>query len=176
MEEINTEEIAMKNISFEKIRDEHLNDVLDIYNYYVLNTTTTFHAHALSLEEMREIVCFNNPIYKTFVILADGSLCGYVILTQHKKREAYNSTAEVTIYLKPEYTGKGLGSKAIRFIESYAKKTNTIHVLVATICGENSKSINLFIHNGYFKCAHFREVGKKFGQLLDVVAYQKIIG
>jgi phosphinothricin acetyltransferase len=25
------------------------------------------------------------------------------------------------------------------------------------------------------KCAHYKEIGKKFGQLLDVVAYQKIM-
>ncbi|WP_394325579.1 GNAT family N-acetyltransferase [Methanosarcina barkeri] len=55
------------------------------------------------------------------------------------------------------------------------QKKQNIHVLIATICGENSKSINLFVRNGFSKCAHYKEVGEKFGQLLDVMAYQKII-
>ncbi|MDP4094039.1 MAG: N-acetyltransferase family protein [Bacillota bacterium] len=164
----------MKNITFEEIRDEHLESVLKIYTHYVLNTTATFHAHALSLDEMREIVFFTNPIYKTFVIMENETIVGYVILTQHKKREAYNRTAEVTIYLKPDYVGKGIGSKAVQYIEDFAK-TKGIHALVATICGENSKSINLFSRNGYFKCAHYKEVGMKFGIMLDIVAYQKIL-
>lgn len=63
---------------------------------------------------------------------------------------------------------------AVKYIEGFAKNKN-IHVLVATICGENSGSINLFEKNGYTKCAHYKEVGEKFGQFLDVVAYQKII-
>jgi L-amino acid N-acyltransferase YncA len=50
-----------------------------------------------------------------------------------------------------------------------------MHVLMATICGENDKSIRLFEKNGYFKCAHYKEVEEKFGELLDVVAYQKIL-
>ena len=63
---------------------------------------------------------------------------------------------------------------AIRYIEEFAKKQK-LHVLVATICGENEASIHLFAKNGYVKCAHYKEVGQKFGQLLDVVAYQKIL-
>lgn len=90
------------------------------------------------------------------------------------KREAYDGTAEVTIYLKTGFTGKGLGSMALKYVENHAKHQH-LHVLVATICGENEESIRLFSKNGYDKCAHYKEVGQKFGQLLDVVAYQKIL-
>lgn len=164
----------MCKITFDEIKEEHLDEVLKIYTHYVLNTNATFHAHALSKDEMRELVFFENPKYKTFVIKSADTINGYAILTQHKKREAYDGTAEVTVYLKPECIGKGIGSQAIKFIEDIAKQQN-IHVLIAIICGENSKSINLFARNGFSKCAHYKEVGKKFGQLLDVIAYQKII-
>lgn len=164
----------MQNISFEQIKDEHLQSVLDIYTHYVLNTTATFHAHALTIDEMKDIVYFDNQKYKSFVIIDDQNICGYVILAQHKTREAYNDTAEVTIYLKTEYIGKGMGTLAIQYIENYAK-TLGIHALIATICGENIKSIKLFSRNGYFKCAHYKEVGRKFGQVLDIVAYEKIL-
>lgn len=92
-----------------------------------------------------------------------------------KKREAYDSTAEATVYLKPGFTGKGIGNLAVKFIEEYAL-TQGFHALIALICGENTESIKVFEKNGYEKCAHYKEVGKKFGQWLDVVAYQKIIG
>lgn len=164
----------METISFEKVSDETLPEVLKIYTYYVLNTTATFHAHALSEDEMREIVFFDNAKYCTYVMKENNLIIGYVILTQHKKREAYDATAEVTIYLKPGFTGKGIGSKAIMFIEKKAQEQR-MHVLVATICGENRPSIHLFEKNGFTKCAQYKEVGIKFGQYLDVVAYQKII-
>lgn len=162
------------NIVFEEMQEKYLSEVLSIYTHYVTNTTATFHAHALNESEMREIVFFDNPIYRTYIIKESDTVCGYIILTQHKKREAYDKTGEVTIYLKPDYIGQGIGSQAIQFIEVAAVKQN-LHVLVATICGENSKSIHLFERNGYSKCAHYKEVGTKFGQYLDAVAYQKII-
>ena len=164
----------MDNVIFEEVKEKHTQELLDIYTYYVLNTTATFHDHAITMDEMKELIFFENPVYKTFIIRIDEVICGYVILTQHKKREAYNKTAEVTIYLRDGYAGKGIGTKAVEYIEKYAKTVN-MHALVATICGQNKNSINLFKHCGYFKCAHFKEVGRKFGQVLDVVAYEKIL-
>jgi L-amino acid N-acyltransferase YncA len=162
-------------IQFEELGNKHLAEITEIYNYYILNSTATFHGRRLSVDEMKELVLFDDPKYKTYIVLQDNILCGYVILSQYKKREAYNDTAEITIYLKPDLTGKGIGSIVMNFIEGIAKKLN-LHVLVATISGENSKSIKLVEKNGYFKCAHYKEVGRKFGKLLDVVAYQKILG
>jgi L-amino acid N-acyltransferase YncA len=123
---------------------------------------------------MKEIVNLNHSIYKTFVIFMDDSLCGYVLFTQHKKREAYNTTAEVTIYLKFEFSSKGIGGTALSFIENEAKNAG-IHALIATITNENIASIKLFEKNGYFKCADYKEVGKKFGRYLDLIAYEKIL-
>lgn len=157
-----------------ELEEADLQKVTDIYNHYVLNTTATFHGHALTAAEMRELVFFENPKYKTFTIKDDQYLIGYLIITQHKKREAYDGTAEVTIYLKSGFTGKGVGTYTLRFAEEIAIKSG-IHVLVATICGENAQSIRLFEKNGFVKCAHYKEVGKKFGQWLDAVAYQKIL-
>lgn len=164
----------MSEYRFVEMQEQYLNEILDIYTHYVLNSNATFHARVLTHEEMREIVFFNSEPYRTYVIFEDNTICGYVILSQHKKREAYNTTAEVTIYLKPGFIGKGIGTMALQHIEKYARQQN-LHVLIATICGENERSIKLFEKNGYIKCAHYKEVGQKFEKFLDVVAYQKII-
>lgn len=164
----------MSKYRFEEMREDHLDEVLQIYTYYVLNTTATFHANPPTREEMKDIVFFANKRYTTLVLLEENLIVGYVLLTQHKKREAYDATAEVSIYLKPDAKGKGIGSLAIHKIEEYAIRQG-LHVLIATICGENEDSIRLFNKNGYFQCAYYKEVGQKFGQLLDIVAYQKIL-
>jgi L-amino acid N-acyltransferase YncA len=164
----------MNKVCMEELREEHLQAVLDIYNYYVQNTTVTFHNRILSPEEMRQIVFFDTDQYKSFIIQENGGICGYVILTQYKKREAYDGTAEVTVYLKHDCTGKGIGSVAVQFIEKLAKEKG-YHALLAGICAENDRSIRLFERNGYVKCAHFKEVGMKFGRQLDVVWYEKLM-
>lgn len=164
----------MENIGFIEMKEEFLPEVTRIYNHYILNSTATFHAGEMSQKDMGEIVFTGNARFKSFVVKADERICGYSILSPFKKREAYDATAEVTVYLDPGYTGKGIGSKAIKHLEEVASEDG-FHVLLAVICGENHSSIELFKKLGYEKCAHYKEVGKKFGRWLDVVSYQKII-
>ncbi|HOB12051.1 MAG TPA: N-acetyltransferase family protein [Syntrophomonadaceae bacterium] len=162
------------NITFQAVKPEHLPYIYDIYTYYVLNSTATFQIIPPNKEEMAQMVFFDNPRYQTFAILDDEVVCGYVLLTHFNKREAYNRTAEVTIYLHPDYVGQGIGSQGLQHIEEFAR-TRDIHVLVAIICGENQPSIKLFSRQGYSQCACYRQVGEKFGRLLDMVAFQKIL-
>lgn len=164
----------MAEIEFLELDEIYLPQILEIYNYYIKNTTATFHIHPLTLNEMRRIVFYSDPRFKTFVIFNNDQLCGYCILTRFKAREAYRITAEATLYLKPEFTGKGIGSQALRFLEKLARQKG-FHSLIGGICGENTASLKLFEKNGYTKCAHYKEVGKKFGRLLDIVHYQKLL-
>lgn len=161
-------------IVFEEIQEQHLPAIMRTYNYYVEHTTISFHTEPLTLEEIRSNVIHPNPKYKSFVILDEGMFKGYVLITQHKNKQAYDVTAEVTIYLDPEQLGHGLGSRAIAFLEKQGRASG-FHVLIATVCTENERSIRLFEKHGYLKCAHFKEIGFKFGRRLDIASYQKII-
>lgn len=158
-----------------EVSEQHLAQLQTIYNYYVSHTTVSFHTEELTLDEMRSNVMNGQPRYQTYVIEEQDAIIGYALLTQHKNKQAYDGTAEVTIYIAPDYLGSGIGTKAISSLELQAKVLG-FHVLVATICTENERSIRLFERLGYEKCAHFKEVGYKFGRRLDIASYQKIIG
>lgn len=164
----------MPTINFVEINESYLPKVREIYNYYIQNTTATFHIQPVTLDEMRRIVFYSDPRFKTYLIFDHDQLCGYCILARYKEREAYSITAGASLYLHPEFTGKGIGSEALKFLESLARQ-NGFHSLIGGICLENTASIKLFEKNGYTKCAHYKEIGKKFGRLLDIVNYQKIL-
>ncbi len=162
-------------VKFAATEEHHVSAIRDIYNYYVLNTTVTFHAEALDDEEMRSILFFKNPRFCSYTILGnEDQVAGYLILGYYKPRQAYDYTAEVTIYLHPEWIGKGIGRKAMLYIEEIAKQKK-FHALLGVICSENETSIELFKKFGYWECAHFKEVGLKYNRLLDVVVYEKLI-
>jgi phosphinothricin acetyltransferase len=161
-------------IQFEKATLNDLVPIKEIYDYYITETTATFHTHPISFEELREIIPFHNKKYPSFLIKADGKTAGYCYLSQYKKRQAYDRTAEATIYLKQEFCGRGIGFKTVNFLEETALNRG-IKVLLGTITGTNENSIRLFAKCGFEKCAHFKQVGKKFDELLDVVIYEKIL-
>jgi phosphinothricin acetyltransferase len=162
------------NIRFEPMKDEYLENAAEIYNYYIENTTVTFHTEQLSAQDMKPILYQDDPFYISMGIFDGDDFCGYAYMAPYKKRQAYRISSEVTLYLDPKLTGKGVGSMALNLLEEHALK-NGIHSFLAVVCSENSASIKLFSKNGYEKCAHFKEVGIKFGRMLDIVVLQKIL-
>jgi phosphinothricin acetyltransferase len=163
-------------ITFKEANLSDLDFVLDLYNYYLLNTTATFDYEKITLEELQVRLSFNNKKYGTFLVYdqADKIIIGFCFLTQFRKKPAYDKSAEIGIYLKPENTGRKLGHIMIRFLEEYAKE-NQIEVIIASISGENVNSIRLFERLGYERCAHFKKIAVKFNRRLDLIHYQKIL-
>jgi len=163
-------------IAYERVEPAHIGDLKEIYNHYVLNSTATFHYEPRTDADMTEMLIQHDPEYlsEAFLIRWDGEIAGYGYFAPYKKREAYKCSSEVTLYLKEGFTGRGIGPQTLSMMEERAKDAG-MHTLLSVICGENTASIRLFEKAGYDKCAHLKEVGKKFGRLLDVVMYQKML-
>jgi phosphinothricin acetyltransferase len=162
------------NIHLKELKEQDLALVQEIYNHYVLHSTVTFQKDLVSLEKLKNEIPVGHPKYKSFLIESEDKICGYCYLSQYKNRQAYDRTAEVTLYLKPGFEGKGIGKQTLPKLEAVAIN-HQIKVLIAIITEENLPSVKLFENAAYEKCAHFKKVGEKFGSLLDVVAYQKIL-
>lgn len=164
----------MESISFQPVTDDILRALVDILNYYIEHTTVSFYTEKLSVDDMREKVIFDDSPFRAFSIKQAEKIIGYCAVSPWKKQQAYRHTGEINIYLAPDYTGKGIGSRAICFLEEHAK-ANDIHNLIAGLCAENYQSKRLFEKNGFVQCAYFKEVGKKFGRTLDTMYLQKLV-
>lgn len=161
-------------IEFKIAGEADYENILHVYNYYIKNSTATFHLEELKLDEIKASLPTNSDLYKTFIINYNGGFCGYCYINNWKPRQAYNRSVELTLYIKPEFQGKGIGRKTLEFLEEYAKKRR-IRNLLGVITLENVASIMLFKKMGYEKVGHLKNIGEKFGRLLDVVTYQKQI-
>ena len=165
----------MMKIEFPEITEPDFEFIKEVYDHYIIHSTATYYTERISVEELKGFILTGHPKYKSYLIKADNIDCGFCYLSQYKKRQAYDRTAEVSLYLKPDSTGHGIGFTALQHLEKVAAM-NGISVLIGIISGDNENSIKLFEKSGYEKCAHYRQVGEKFNKILDVVAYQKILG
>ena len=135
-------------------------------------STVTFDPKPISVGTLLARILVNHDLYKTYMIHHIGEIVGFCFLSQFKKHESYKRTAELGVYLKPEHTGRGLGTKAVEHLKQVAVKKG-LKVLVASISGENEGSSGLFRKLRWEKCAHFRKVGEKWGRAIDVICFQK---
>lgn len=161
-------------VEFIEASEVDLPFIAEVYNYYVLNSTSTFHTQPETVNYFKSVLPLQHKLYVTYIIKYNNQPCGYCYLGNLKPRQAYNRSSEVTIYLQPTIKGKGVGSKTLDFLESKAKEKG-LKNLIGVITAENTGSIKLFEKKGYLKVGHLKNIGEKFGRLLDVLTYQKEI-
>lgn len=162
----------MNEISFTVAEEKDLPVVLGIYNHYILTTTATFRLEPIALETLRSFIFLNHALYKAYLIHHRGEIAGFCFLTQYRNFQAYDRTAEIGVYLKPDFTHRQLGGAAVHHLEEVAR-TGGIKTLIASISGENTGSLKLFRKLGYEECGHFKRVGEKFGRVIDVIYFQR---
>lgn len=147
-----------------------------VYNHYVETSTATFQTEPVTAAEWAaESVAGEPGRHGAWAVEDRGAFAGYVLVTPFKSRCAYRDTAEVTVYLAPGHAGRGLGGEALEFVDEHAV-TAGLHALLAVVCAENAASLRAFERAGYERCALLREVGSKFGRLLDVVYLERVVG
>lgn len=161
-------------IEFKDVNENDYAAILNVYNYYIKNSTATFHMHELSEQEIKASLPKNHKVYKTYTIWFNSEFCGYCYINYWKPRHAYDLSVELTLYIKPEFQGKGIGRQTLEFLEQTSKQKG-LKNLLGVITLENTASIKLFEKMGYEKVGHLKNIGEKFGRVLDVVTYQKQI-
>jgi phosphinothricin acetyltransferase len=150
--------------------------ILDIYNWAILNTTATNDYEPHTLEQRAAwFDSHQRDGFPVFVAEDDaGRMVGWSSLSRYKERIGYRFTAEDSIYLAPEAQGRGLGKLLIPPLIDSARAMG-LHAIVAGIDSENVASLKLHARFGFVEVAHFREVGFKFGQWLDVVYLELVL-
>ena len=159
------------------IRDVQLKDINqinDIYNYQIKNSTATFDEEIYSLENMEKKVMMISKKYPYIVFEEENNVVAFCYVNEWKSKAAYKSTVELTVYVSPENHGKGIGYKLMDKIIEKTKDSGFI-TIISCVTEGNTASDKLHNKFGFEKVSHFRKVGKKFDKWLDVIDYELIL-
>ena len=152
---------------------DDLEAITEIYNYAITKTVATFDTEVKTLDEQKEWFKNHGSKYPVIVAEDDGGIVGFASLAQYSTKCAYSDTAEISLYVKEEHQGKGVGKKLIKAIVDEGEKSD-LHVLLARITEGNKTSIHLHEFVGFTHVGILKEVGFKFGKTLDVYLMQKV--
>ncbi len=146
----------------------------DIYNEYVLNTRITFEELPITVDDMIARITEITKIYPWLVYEHEGSVVGYSYAGKWKERSAYRYSVEAGIYIRSNFLGKGIGTKLTEEVIKELRAMG-IHSVICGIAFPNPASERLCEKYGFAKVAHFREVGFKLDQWVDVGYWQLIL-
>ena len=160
-------------INFRPAKESDQQAIMEIYNDAVLHTTSTFDTEERTLESQVTWFRKHKKNHPVLVAEENGIVIGWSSLSPWSDRCAYDTTVEVSVYVNPEFHGRGIGSELLKMVTEEGKKLNN-HTVISRITQGNEISIHLHEKLGYKHIGVMKEVGFKFGKFLDVHMMQLI--
>ena len=148
--------------------------IADIYNEAILTTVATFDTEPKTVAERTQWLQAHDERHPVLVAEVGGKVVGWASLTQYSERRAYDDCAETSFYVHSTHRGRGIGRKLKDAIIEEARRLR-YHTLIARIAEGSGASIHLNESAGFVHVGTLKEVGRKFGKLLDVHIMQKIL-
>ena len=164
-------ELMLYEIRKAEVRDSR--SISDVFNYFVENSHASYETNETGPDFYMTIKA-SSPHHPFYVIEAANKVIGFGFLRPYRNTEALRRTAEITYFILPKHTRKGLGKKLLRALEKEAYEMG-ITTLLANISSLNNPSLNFHVKNGFNRCGAFRKIGTKFGRDFDVVWMQKFL-
>ena len=148
--------------------------ICSIYNHFILQSTVTFEETAITPDDMTARMAAGSGRLPFLLAELDGAVAGYAYAAPWKTRSAYRHTVESSVYVAPGFAGMGLGSRLYQALLQDLRERD-VHAVLAGIALPNSASVGLHEAFGFAKVGQMREVGRKFGQWLDVGYWQLVL-
>jgi len=161
----------MKKYTIREIKETDINQILDIYTPYILNTPITFEYTVPTLEDFNARTKKIMGKYPYIVCEIEKEIVGYAYAGPYKNRAAYDYSAELSIYIKEGYKSKGIGKKLYSALIDILKFQN-YQILYACITIHKTLKSSLFHEQlGFKQIGMFEKSGFKEGKWYDTAWY-----
>lgn len=152
---------------------EDLDDILLIYNQGIEDRIATLETDSKDRDYIRQWFGEHQGRHTVLVAEADRQIAGWASLNPYSHRCAYKGVADLSIYIRREFRGKGIGSVLLPALESEARR-NQFYKLVLFTFPFNLKGQGLYRKLGYREVGVFKDQGILDGQPIDVMIMEKL--
>ena len=148
--------------------ESDLSAIVEIYNAAIPSRLATADLEPIAVDDRRAWFAEHSPNFRPLWVLEiDQEIAAWIALNSfYGGRAAYNATAEVSIYIAPNYQQQGYGSLLMKHMIGECDRLK-ITTLLAFCFDHNFSSIRLFERFGFKQQGHLPEIaildGKKRG-------------
>jgi phosphinothricin acetyltransferase len=162
-----------------RLRDATLSDVPQIqhiYAHWVRTGIGSFETEPPGEDEIRDRMQAVRDRQLPYLVAQtqDNRIAGYAYCTPYRPRKSYHFTVEDSVYIHPDFTGKGVGNALLMALVADCASKG-YKQMIAVIGGgmENAGSVSLHAKCGFAHAGNLKAVGYKFDRWLDTVFMQR---
>ncbi len=160
-------------IQFREAELADLPKIVEIYNSTIASRMVTADTEPISVESrIKWFEEHNSDSRPLYIITFEGKTAGWMSFQSFYGRPAYNSTAEISIYIDDYFRGKGIGRVSIQKAIEVSPKLG-VKTLLGFIFAHNIPSMKLFSKFGFEEWAHLPQVAELDGIERDLVILGK---
>ncbi|MDJ0520425.1 MAG: GNAT family N-acetyltransferase [Trichodesmium sp. MO_231.B1] len=149
-----------------KIRNAETKDlavIVEIYNASIPSRIASADLELISVESRISWYQEHSPNSRPILVVElDDKVIGWLSFQSFYGRPAYKATAEVSIYVAPEYKGQGIGKKLLSEA-IYRSPQLGIKTLLGFIFAHNNPSLSLFDKFGFERWGYLPKVANLDG-------------
>lgn len=167
-----------------KIRLAKIEDavqLVEIYRPYVEHTAITFEYETPSIEQFQQRMVSIQSKYPYLVCEVDDEIVGYAYANTFKPRAAYDWCVEVTIYLKQNCRGRGIGKALYVKLEEVLRRMHFTNMCACITYTDHEdeylKNESMKFHEamGFSLVGQFHNCGYKFDRWYHMIWMEKMI-
>ncbi len=170
------------NINLRIASPEDANSLLEIYSYYVKNTSITFEWEVPSISEFKNRISSTLKKFPYIIAEMDNTIVGYAYASPFKSRAAYEWAIETSIYVHKDFCHQGIGKQLLFKLEELLARQNVLNSNACIAYPETEdefltkNSAQFHEKMGYKLVGEFHQCGYKFNRWYNMIWMEKIIG
>lgn len=148
---------------------EDLPRIVEIYNASIPGRRATADTEAVSIESKRAWFTEHAPdSYPLWVLERGAAITGWLSFSRFYGRPAYAATAELSVYVAPEFQRKAVATRLLGAALARAPELG-FTTLLGFIFGHNDASLRLFAKFGFEEWGQLPGVARLDGALRDLI-------
>lgn len=149
--------------------------IVDIRSHYVLHTHSTFDTVPPTRHEITSwLHQFSEETpYQLLVATHGGRVLGYAGTMRYRPKPAFDGTVEVSVYLEPDMTARGVGSALYRELFERAEAHGT-QTYLAGVALPNPSSLAFHRSHGFVEVGTFVDYAHKWGRKISSTWMQRM--
>ncbi len=160
----------LRSLTLRAATDADLDAIRRIYNEGIEDRVATLETKPKSADEMRAWWTDHDARYAVSVAEVEGTIVGWASLNRFSHRCAHADIADLSVYVARSHRGQGVGKRLLRNLAHGAD----FHKIVLHALHRNVVGRKLYESLGFREVGVFREHGRIDGELVDVIAMEKL--